>query len=355
MATENAVDKAVRRTATALALFKKHSSTNATTLTREQLESIMTELAATRDGEQHVATYLKGAHLEQDFFTFEGLVTTYNAYVEWLLSGHASQPSAAAPEPAPAAPEPTPAAPEPTPAETTKLELAAQKETPAEAEPEFKPTPAIEPATAPEPEPEPEPEAEPEPGIVDVATAFAAVTDGDVDALEAALDAGVDVDAAVDGVPLVCAAAGSDSTDLMELLVERKANVNAPRSADGLTPLMLAAAGADADLVEMLLHHGANASLQGAAGETAEALAPNGELKALLGEAANGMGMMNAQQLAAILAPKSAARRVSVSAESIDPTKQARRCCRHHRCRHRCRRYRARAPSVRGRAGQRQT
>ncbi|KAJ1626670.1 cyclic nucleotide-binding-like protein [Pavlovales sp. CCMP2436] len=301
---ETVQEKIARRTATAMALFKKHASNNATTLTVEQLGALMSELAATHAGEQQVEAFLQVQPPTADDVTFEGLVAAYNAYVEWLGAQPATaEPLASAIAPAPEQPaapakpaaEATPAA---APTEPASTEGAPAAETPAAA--------AV--------------------NEVQPAQAFEAIAAGDTDALEAALDAGVHASSELDGVPLVCAAAAAGGTDLLEILLERMPElIDASRAADGATPLMIAALAGEVELVEMLLHHGADVTKNNTDGKRAIDLAATEELKGLLGEAEEkATELVEPKPPAPLLRLPSTGgkgRRNSVSAERVDPLK----------------------------------
>lgn len=92
---------------------------------------------------------------------------------------------------------------------------------------------------------------------------------------------GLTADAAVDGVPLLHAAAQNGACDTLEWLLEHGAAVDA-RDAEGATALIQAATSASPSAVRLLLKHGADAQLRDAAGCTAGDYAKTEELKDLL-------------------------------------------------------------------------
>jgi ankyrin repeat protein len=107
------------------------------------------------------------------------------------------------------------------------------------------------------------------------------------------LDAGADVNAVsqLGRTPLVVAASGQGTVDVVRQLLAKGASVNAA-DAVGITPLIAAASVNDADVVNLLLAHGADASAasRGPVGTALQGAAANGNsalVKTLLARSSN--------------------------------------------------------------------
>lgn len=144
-----------------------------------------------------------------------------------------------------------------------------------------------------------------------------AIADDDADAVEEALARGSFVRTAL------CTAAESASEDVAQVLLQAGVDIDAKRAVDGRTPLMIAASLGKSDLVELLLGNGADACLRDAADKSARDLCEDEEIASLIEEATDSQAALPAAPTAASSKPKNAGRRVSVSAESYDPTKAA--------------------------------
>jgi hypothetical protein len=278
MVTGATVETAVRRTTTAIALFKKHAAPSAATLSLAQLQALMVELAATRESRmQDVPGYLAEHPPKALPVGFDELVRVYNSYVDWIIVKETAA--------LPAAPAPA------------------------------KPAPATSDASNP-------------------SAALAAIGEGDADALEELLGAGLSANVTLDGgSSLLLAATEAGSTDCVEVLIKAGAAVGFARAADGCTALHAAAMASQMEVVELLLGHGANVHAKSSAGKTAAELATHADITSLLGEASESMpaDMPSTDGADAKLLGADAAqslkfrvnsgghRRGSVSAERVDP------------------------------------
>lgn len=105
----------------------------------------------------------------------------------------------------------------------------------------------------------------------DASTLFKAITDQNGEAVQAALDAGADVNSVNDaGVSPLFAAVQQQSLDISRLLVARGANVNFSHAQGiGATPLMMAVGYRKPDIVNLLLENDADVNLADTNGDPA--------------------------------------------------------------------------------------
>src|SRR6185503_3235131 len=95
-----------------------------------------------------------------------------------------------------------------------------------------------------------------------------AATECHTDVVRALLDSGLTPDGAGADAPLLVAVVGG-CVDVVQLLLERKANVNV-KDQDGMTALIKAAAGNMPEIVRVLLDRGADMDVEDRLGRTAE-------------------------------------------------------------------------------------